>query len=49
MSKTYGIKRDPRSNDWMVYRLRDKMPVFYHEDKAECREYIERTGDDENN
>lgn len=45
----YAIKRDPRSNDWMVYLKRTGKAYFYSESKSECREWIERNDGDEQN
>ena len=45
----YAIKRDPRSMDWMVYLKRTGKPYFYHADKKECKEWIERNDGDEQN
>lgn len=49
MKSIFAIKRDTRSNDWVVYLKRNGKAYFYHEDRAECVEWIERNGEDENN
>lgn len=46
MTGLYGVKKDPRSNDWCVYLKRTRETYFFGT-KEECQEWVERNDGDE--